>query len=290
MGIEARKHSVLLKIFSFFILSMTLFSASRLSVAAPPESAPAPAAQSAPAAQPATDLMPLKKALAALDSNQPMTVHSTVTMTGSQEGLAFTFREKFLITAHRPNEFHVERTQIDAQGIPQKRLTIISNGTTVWTYNPGLRKYSVTSVKKFTAQQNEISALGLVAGGFYLGDGYPLLQGFQNLTPSNSADVLAALANMGMTISRQAETENGQDDYVYGVTLPQGKMAFQFYINTQTQVLSRLDLTGTDKSLKFAFREDIAQIAPQPSVAQSTFVFTPPPGTSKVPNISADPF
>jgi outer membrane lipoprotein-sorting protein len=290
MGIEARRYLSLLKAFSACVLLTTLFSASHLSVAAAPESAPAPAAQSAPAVPPAIDLMPLKKALASLNSTQPVTLHSMVTMTGSVQGLAFTFREKFLITAHRPEEFYAERTQIDAQGIPQKRLTIVSNGTKVWTYDPGRRKYSVTSVKKFTAQQNEVSALGLIVGGFYIGDGYPLLQGFQSLTQGNSADVLAALAEGGITISRRTETADGQDDYVYGVTLTQKKMAFQFYVNTQTQVLSRVDLTGTDNSLKFTFREDIAQITLQPAITKSTFVFTPPPGAFKVPDVSADPF
>ena len=246
------------------------------------------AAQTAPL--PALDLMPLKKALAPLDGVQPITLRSTITMTGSKQGLSFTFREKVAITALRPKRFHAALTQIDAQGVPQKRLVVISDGTTVWTDQPSLRQYSVTSFRAFKAADSDIYTLGLIVGGFYLGDGYPLLQGFHSLTPANSADVLAALSKMDVTLSRHAETAANQDAYVYRMVLAKQNLAYQFYVNTETNKLTRIDLSGTDNGLQIGFREDVAQMTPQATIAKSTFQFIPPAGTTKAASVSVNPF
>ena len=119
---------------------------------------------------------------------------SNFQMTGSKQGISFTFREEAQIIAKRPGRFRAELTQMAADDTPAARLLVISNGLKVWTYRPGTRQYSVTTYKAFQAANDDVTALGLAIGGFFLGDGHQLAQGFQGLTKDNSADVLKALA------------------------------------------------------------------------------------------------
>ena len=117
-----------------------------------------------------------------------------------------------------------------------------------------------------------------------------MIQGFQNMTPSNSADVLAELNKMDVVLTRRTQSAGGQDDYVYSMVLSKQKIAYQFYVNSQTDQLSRVDLAGTDKDMKISFREDITQIAPLTAIPKSTFTFVPPPGSTQSASISVDPY
>ena len=250
---------------------------------------PAPAPTSTPTA-PTLDLLPLKKALVPLSGNGALQSQSDFQMTGSKAGISFTFREQAHIVAKRPGRFHAELTQMAADGTPQLRLTVISNGVNVWTYRPGTRQYSVTTYKAFQAANNDVTALGLAIGGFFLGEGHQLAQGFQGLTTSNTTDVVAALQGMDITLSSKAQSANGEDDLVYRMALLKQGLTYQFAVDSQTNTLRRVELAGTQKNVQIAFREVIKQLAPQAAVTKTTFEFIPPPGVVKVKSLSVDPF
>ena len=215
---------------------------------------------------------------------------SNFQMTGSKQGISFTFREEAKITAKRPGRFRAELTQLAADNTPQQRLLVISNGVKVWTYRPGTRQYSVTTYKAFEAANNDVTALGLAVGGFFLGEGHPLAEGFQGLTKDNSADVLNALAGMGVTLSSKVQGIANEDDLNYRMTLTKQGLMYQFIVNPAGSILRRVELTGAQKGVNIAFHEEITHLAPVTDLPKGTFVFTPPPGAVKVPTLSVDPF
>jgi len=254
--------------------------------AAPP--AAAPSAPTPPA--PPLDLLPLKKALRPLSGGGLLQSRSNFQMTGSKQGLSFTFREEARIIAKRPGRFRATLTQFSADNTPQQRLLVISNGVTVWTYRPGTRQYSMTSLKEFEAANNDVTALGLAIGGFFLGDGHQLAQGFQGLTKDNSADVLTALTGLGVTLSSKMQSGNNEDDLTYRMTLTKQGLTYQFLVNSTDGALRQIELAGAQKGVQIAFKEQITQLAALTAAPKDTFMFTPPPGAAKVTTLSVDPF
>jgi len=254
---------------------------------------PAPVSPSPPPAEspaPALNLLPLKKALRPLAAGGMIQSRSNFQMTGSKQGLSFTFREQARIIAKRPGRFRAELTQFSADNTPQQRLLVVSNGVTVWTYRPGTHQYSVTTFKAFEAANNGVTALGLAVGGFFLGDGHQLAQGFQGLTRGNSAEVLSALAGLGVTLSSKMQAGNDEDDLTYRMTLTQQGLAYRFIVNSAGNALRQVELVGAQKGVQIAFKEQITQLVPLTTVPKDTFTFTPPPGAAKVATVSVDPF
>lgn len=253
------------------------------SAQAPPPTPPAAADQS-------LDITPLRKALLPLAGNGPIQSQSDFQMTGSKQGISFTFHESANIVAKRPGRFHADLTQIPADGSPPMRLTVISNGLKVWTYRPGTRQYSVTTYKAFEAANNDVTALGLAVGGFFIGEGHSLAQGFQGLTKSNTSEVLTVLQGMGITLSSKAQSADGSDDLVYHMALTKEALNYDFAVDSQTNTLKQVNLTGTQKSVHVTFQEKIKQITPQTTLPNTTFEFMPPAGSVKVKLLSVDPF
>jgi len=254
-------------------------------------------AYSDPALQPSSttvqaplNLLPLKKALAPLSGAGPLQSHTTIRMTGTRAGVSVMLREDIQLVCLYPNRFRVVLTQFDSSGGPQKKLVVVSNGTVVWTYRPGLRQYSVTSFAAWKKADNDIPTLGLVMGGFYLGAGRPLVQGVHSITSANSAQVQTVLQQMDISLSRQVKSAGGQDDYVYSLTLAKQDLAYQFYVESQTNALARVDLAGAQDNIQFFYREDVTRIAPYSSISASTFVFAPPPGAVKTAAVSVNLF
>lgn len=239
---------------------------------------------------PPVDLLPLKKALTLLDSAGPLQSRSSISMSGAKPGVTVTFREDLQITARRPGRFRAALTQYDAAGGAPKKLLVVSNGAMVWTYQPGSNRYSVTTLAAFEKSDSNVPALGLVIGGFYLGEGRSLVQGMHSITPTNSAEVIAALKDMDVTITRQTKSVGGSDDYVYSLTLTKLAQAYKFYVNTQTSALTRLELTGRQGGIEFSYRENIAQIKPSSPQPPAAFAFAPPPGVVKAATVPITPF
>ncbi len=278
------------------LTALTLFLMTALLPAfAGPSASPDLPISPAPSAPPSIDLLPLKKALAPLDGSGILRSHSTLHMTGTQQGVSVLLREDIQIISCRSGRlhtplFHASLTQYDIAGGLQKKLVVVSNGTSVWTYRPGLRQYSVMPLAAFKKADSDIPTLGLVIGGFYIGDGRPLVEGFHSITPTNSAAVLSVLGSLDVTLSRETKSMRDHDDYVYSLTLTKQNLTYQFYVNTQTSALTRVDLAGVQDGTQFAYREDIQSITPQLSLSGEEFVFTPPPGTAKTAAVSINPF
>lgn len=275
----------MLRLFAPTVFLMTAllpaFAAPVLSPAAPPiTTAPAP---------PDIDLLPLKKALAPLESGGGLHSHSTLRMSGTRAGVSVLLREDLQIVSRRPGRFHASLTEYDMAGGPQKKRVAVSNGASVWTYRPGLRRYSVATLPAFEKADSDIPTLGLVIGGFYLGEGHPFVEGLHSVTAENNAAVLSVMSSMGIALSRETKSAKDHDDYVYSLTLTKQNLAYQFYVNTQTGTLTRADLTGTQDGIRISYREDIQSLTPQPPAPLSAFTFTPPTGTVKVADVSANP-
>ena len=267
------------------ILLLVLLSASSL----PALSAPAPPVPAA-APQLTLDVMPLKKALTPLDTTGAIQSHTTLTMTGTRQSVSVTLREDLQIVSRYPNRFRASLTQFSTHGGPKKKIVVISNGVLVWTYRPGLRQYSVMPYTDWKKTDNDIPTLGMSIGGFYLGEGRPLVQGFHSITPANSAEVLGVLSGMDVSLSRQTKSSGNQDDYVYSLMLSKQDLTYQFYVSSQQNRLTRLDLAGTQNGTDVTYREDIQQISSLPIVPSTTFAFTPPLGVTQTAALSIDPF
>ena len=241
-------------------------------------------------ASPGIDLLPLKKALTPLDGGGLLRSHSTLRMTGMRSGVSVLLREDLQIISRRPGRFHASLTQYDTTGGPQKKLVVISNGVSVWTYRRGLRQYSVSTLTTFEKADSSIPTLGLVIGGFFLGEGRPLVEGMHSVTPANNDAVLTVLGSMGITLGRETKSMRDHDEYVYSLTLTKQNLAYQFYVNTQTGTLTRVDLVGTQDGTQISYREDILSLTSQPPAPGTTFVFTPPNGAVKSSTNPINPF
>ncbi len=250
--------------------------------AAPPASSPPTAVGTA------FDIAPLKKALAPLNSGG-LLLSSDSTMTGAQPGFSFTLRHTLQVTARRPEQFHADSIETDPQGKPQRRLTLVSNGVKVWTYQPSSRRYSVQSQAAFDTGSSKTFALGLVAGILYLSDGHEMVDGFEEIPAGDSATAVAGLGQMGIGLAEQTQTVNGQDLLIYKMTLTKDKSAFQFYVNKTTNQLVRIDFASVDHGLQITLRENITQISSLPAVPKSTFVFAVPPGAARTATITVGP-
>lgn len=251
---------------------------------------PSPAQTPAAPPVPAPDLLPLRKALSPLSGSGLIESRSTILMTGSRGGVSFTLREDAHILARRGGKFRAELTQTGPAGPPRTKLLAVSDGRTVWLYRPGLRAYSVMTNRAWAAADDDVSALGLAVGGFFLSDGHEMILGFRGITRDNTRDVLAVLADAGITLTGRAESSGGVDYFVYRMVLSREKMAYRFSVDTQTGALKRIELTGTQGGTRFALAETLSLLRVPASAPAGAFTWTPPPGTKRSVRAGVDPF
>ena len=255
---------------------------------------PAPAQTEPPAAPPPAaalpDLMPLKKALAPLAGSGLLETQASFKMSGSRGGATFTFRQNAHILARRPGRFRAELSPVGTDGTPRPKLLVVSDGLKVWTYRPGQKAYSVVSRQSFSDANDDITALGLAVGGFFLGDGRELAAAFRDITKDNSAAVLSALSDTGVTLTSKAQSVGGVDYFVYHMNLSKQGLAYVFYVDSQTSSLKRLDLTGKTDGMQNAFEETLTTLRVPATVPSDTFTWSPPPGTKKSAAVTVDPF
>ena len=242
-----------------------------------------------PTSSPGPDLTLLKRALAPLAGEGLLQSLSTLQITGSKQGVSFTFQEKARVVAKRPGKFRTYVTQYAADGTPERRLVVISDGKKVWTYRPGTRQYCVTSAKAFHAADSDMTALGLVQGGFFLGEGHEMAQGFGAITQENSSQVLTMLNGMGIQVTSQT-TPGGSGEFVYHMVLTRQGIAYKFYVDPATAHLKRVELSGRQNAVNVLFRETVEEMETPASVEETTFAFTPPSGSMRVSTLSVDPF
>ncbi len=247
-------------------------------------------AQSPISPQPTVDLTRLKQALAPLASPGLLQSRSFLQVSGSKNGISFTFHEQISAVAKRPGKFRADITQFAADGSPQARFQVISNGLQVWTYRPGAQEYSSQPAKAFHAANDDMTATGLAMGGFFLGEGHELAQGLQSITRETNGQALATLAKLGITVTERTEGVDGEDDYVYCLTLSKQGVIYHFAINPATTALRQVQLTGRQNGISMTFQETISVLTIPVSLAKTTFQFSPPVGVSKTAGVSVDPF
>ena len=239
---------------------------------------------------PPTDLTLLKQSLALLASSGPLQSTSTMQMSGSKQGISFTFREQVSIIAKQPGKFRAEITQYSADNSPQMHLLVISDGQKVSTYRSGTNQYSVRSSKSFHDANDDMTALGLAMGGFFLGEGHDLAVGLQNITKDTTPLTLKELTKNGVVVTQRTEGVDGEDDYVYRLALINQGITYRFVINPRTAVLRQIELSGKQNGVTMAFRETIATLSKPSSIAKTAFQFVPPAGAAKIAALSVDPF
>lgn len=247
-----------------------------------------PPAAAVPASLP--DLMPLKKALAPLAGNGLLETQASFKMSGSRGGATFTFRQNAHILARRSGRFRAELSPVGTDGTPRPKLLVVSDGLRVWTYRPGQKAYSVVSRQSFVDANDDVTALGLAVGGFFLGDGRELAEAFRDITKDNSAAVLSALTDTGVTLTSKAQSVGGVDYFVYHMNLGKQGLAYVFYVDSQTSTLKRIDLTGKTDGMQIAFEETLTTLRVPASAPPDTFIWSPPPGTKKSAAVTVDPF
>lgn len=251
---------------------------------------PVPAQSPSNAPHPALDLTLLKRALAPLAANGLLQSRSTFQMSGEKQGISFTFHEQASVIAKRPGKFRSDVIQFTAGGAPERRLTVVSDGVKVWTYRPGLRQCSITTAKDFHASNADMTALGLAQGGFYLGDGHEMAQGFAAITQANSPQAVRMLASMGIRLTGKMQAVNGDELFVYRLVLVKQGVAYRFFIDPSTAALRQVELSGRQNGVSIEFRESLSSLQSPAAVPKATFQFTPPRGVLKVSALSADPF
>lgn len=239
---------------------------------------------------PPTDLTLLRQSLALLASTGPLRSTSSMQMSGSKQGISFTFREQVSIIAKQPGKFRAEITQYAADNSPQMHLLVISDGLEVSTYRSGTNQYSERSSKAFHDANDDMTALGLAIGGFFLGEGHDLAVGLQNITKDTTPLTLKELSKNGVIVTQRTEGVDGEDDYVYRLALINQGITYRFVINPRTAVLRQIELSGKQNGVTMAFRETISTLSKPETIAKTAFRFVPPAGAAKIATLSVDPF
>ena len=237
-----------------------------------------------------TDLTGLRTALAPFNAKNPLHSESDFVMSGSKEGLSFTFREHLKIIAKRPGKFRAEVTQLSAANTPQTTFQVISDGVRVWTYQPGTKRYSVRTLAEFRATDNDLPVLGIALGSFYLGDGNDMVTGLNAVTKDNNDEVLKMLNGIGIRFTSAAGTTTDADALVYTMSVSKQAIRYRFLLNPATNALREIDLQGRQAGLDISISEKIALLSPEPLLEKTTFQFTPPEGAIKVSALSTSPF
>lgn len=254
--------------------------------ATPPVNTATPTAPTAPAG---LDLTPLKKALAPFDTKRPIQSESDFQMSGSTKGMNFTFREHLKILAKQPNKFRAEVAVLSSDGTPQARYQIISDGVKVWTYQPGIKKYSVVSRAAFTAANDDLPALGVAVGSFYIGDAASMVSGLDVVTKENSAEVLHLLQANGLKVTGKSESIGGADAFVYTMAVVKEGLGYRFALDPDTNALNQVELNGKHAGITIALSEKNLRVSPASRITPATFRFTPPADAKKVKALSVDP-
>lgn len=275
-------------------LALLTLGGSRLAVAdnlptTAPDAPVAPPVATTPTTSSGLDLTALKKALAPFALKGPIQSESDFQMSGSAKGMNFTFREHLKIIAKQPGRFHADIALLSAEGAPQARYQVISDGLKVWTYEPGVKKYSVVSRQAFGEANDDLTALGIAVGSFYIGDAASMVSGLSVVTKDNSAMVLDVLKNNGIKLTGKSESVDGAETFVYTMAVVKEGLGYRFAVQPETGALNRVELSGKHGGVTIALSEKNLHIAPASGVTPASFRFTPPPDAKKVKALSIEP-
>lgn len=235
------------------------------------------------------DLALFRKSVSALAQVRTLESDSDMRVNAIGAGASVTYRERIRITAQRPNKFHSEITLLRPNGGVGARYVVVSDGSRVWTYRPGLGQYSVASRAEFENRDNDFPALGLYAGALFLSDA-SAVTAFTGTASQDSAQTQTALRSMGMTLTSQTTKLDNADYQVFKLNMGKGGFTYTFFVHPQSAALTLVEMKTRQEPLEMQVMERVNRSSTLSLPSDSLFRFTPPPGARKVAQIAIQPF
>lgn len=231
------------------------------------------------------DLPLLSKATAAFVQGDRYRTESEIRVKATSGGTDVTSLAKVTTLVQAPNQFRAEIAFPSDSGKEVKSI-VISDGKRVWMYRPDLKQYAVTSFAKFDDLDDY----------FWIGmSSYWYLRVPVDVRKPIASGALAdpqVLKELGMTetspLKGSSQILDGRSLYSYEFTDKEG-FTISALVEPTTAELKQIRLTGKAEGFNVDIAERILSRTANPTIATSTFKFTPPSGAKLVKSVAIGP-
>ncbi|TAE61775.1 MAG: hypothetical protein EAZ87_00965 [Nostocales cyanobacterium] len=207
-------------------------------------------------------------------SNRYLTKSKSL-LKGNFDGFNFQFEINTQNILQSDGKFRSEITVMQEEST-QSTALVISDGKQVWIYRPDLKQYSVSSYKKFQANDKE-----------------SFLRGISSLifleVPEDTRKTMAnevneqVLKELGLNdIKQETRTVAGENLSVYIHEDKEREMTIRGFIQPETGNLKQMEISGEFEGVNVVITEQILQRTADPIIDAQTFTFKPPSGVKKV--------
>lgn len=254
------------------------------------EPQPSPSVSPPPTAATKPDLTLLGKALGLFLQTNKAKTDSQIIMTLQDKGADLKIYAQTTTIAKSSGEFRSSLVFAQPGQPPTASYTIVSDGRTVWIYRPDRRQYSQTTIAKFQSQP--YSYLVGLSSIFFLTVTEPTRRDLQAALAVNPAALTSLPDNQVKDLQGSRQQVEGRELYAYSYNNQLENWIFNGFVDPQTGILKQIEFTGKldpkDGGNNFTLTEKIIARTSQPVINSSSFKFSPPKGTKKVPVLAID--
>lgn len=189
--------------------------------------------------------------------------------------------------AQYPNKFRSEITfaNPDKPGTTVTAI-VISNGSQVWLYRPDLKQYQVMTFKQF---DNFDDSYWLGFSNLMFTQAPAELRQFVSASEANSAQLVQAIGLELKDLQGATQNVNNQALYVYQYKDPKENFTYSAFVDQATAAVQRFQIAGRTDGTDVVIIENIVNRTSNPTIAATTFTFSPPAGTKQVKTLAIGP-
>ena len=228
-----------------------------------------------------TEASPLVQAAKQFISLERYQLESVMEITGEIPGSAFTSNAQINTTVAAPNKFNSQIIFVSPNGLRGKTYQIVSDGTQVWIHNLATNRYSVSNIEEFL-QTREGFLIGTLSY-FYvstrknIGSSRILGNFLAKLPEAQLLKYFQRFTKLDLeNLTIRDEEIAGTTYRAYDINGTTGDLKATAYVDARQGNLARLDLSGSKNGLKLASQETAVNLTTPESIAEETFIFSPP--------------
>lgn len=210
---------------------------------------------------------------------------SVLELTGKVENKDYQIKSTVKTIAQSGNKFYSEITFGSPEDQDRKKYVVVSNGKTVWIYQPDAKQYSTIGYQNF----QETFLMGMSSVLFL---SFP--EDAKRLITQNVNEAQKFSEEMELVKNSQLEEENTVIDdeslTIYRYKDIGGGINLKALVNSDSALLKQIEFGGELEGTDMVIKEKIIQRTANPTITNQTFTFSPPPGVKKVRSLSISPF
>ena len=237
------------------------------------------------------DLTLLAKSMIKFLQNDSYETESQMQLNAVSQGTSVTLSVQVKTIAQTPNKFRSDIAFLPLSGLTTNSYTIVTDGQQLWTYKANVKKYAVSTYQNFQ-KSNDSFFIGIPS--FMFLQMAPLFRQLITENDVSSTDLMEFLEEMFQSnkVSVKGNSLNiqGREYYSYEIEAPKKDYKFTVLIAQETAIIEEIKMSGKWQNTDITLTEKIISRIARTSLANNTFIFSPPPETTKVPSISIEPF